>query len=87
MTRTALKLVWKLVAIEALALAQAADLRSDEGLMGGDYRKLHELVRSVSPALEADRPLADEIQRLTQLVQTEEAQQHCLRLDPAHRDD
>ena len=35
MTRTALPLMWKLVAIEALALAQAADARGCDQVLGG----------------------------------------------------
>src|SRR5262245_54858487 len=78
MTRAALPLLWKLVAIEALALTQAADLRGRPDVMGGDYRKLYELVRKVSPTLESDRPLADDIQRITALLQSEAAQAQCL---------
>src|SRR3989440_6565167 len=58
MTRAALPLLWKLVAIEAIALAQAADLREGKQVMGADYRKLHEVVRSVCPRMQDDRPLA-----------------------------
>jgi phenylalanine ammonia-lyase len=79
MTRTALPLMWKLVAVEALALAQAADYRGSASV-GGDYRKLYDLVRSVSPRLESDRPLTEDIQRVTTLLQSEEAQQQCLRI-------
>jgi len=79
MTRTALPLVWKLAAIEAIALAQAADLRGRKEVMGTDYDRLYDLVRSVSPPLESDRPLAEDIQRVTTLLQSEAAQQHCLR--------
>jgi histidine ammonia-lyase/phenylalanine ammonia-lyase len=78
MTRTALPLLWKIAAIEALALAQAADLHQRKDVMGGDYRKLYELVRGVSPTLETDRPLAEDIQRVTALLQSEPAQQQCL---------
>jgi histidine ammonia-lyase len=78
MTRTALPLVWKLVAIETLALAQAADARGKEKVLGGDYRKLYELVRGVSRALTGDRPLADDIRRVAELLQSEAAQQQCL---------
>jgi histidine ammonia-lyase len=78
MTRTALPMLWKLAAIEALALAQAADLHQRKDVMGGDYRKLYELVRGVSPTLETDRPLAEDIQRVTALLQSERAQQQCL---------
>ncbi len=82
MTRTALPLLWKILAIEAIALAQAADARGCEKVLGGDYRKLYELVRGVSPKLENDRPLNEDIQRVTALLQTEDAQQHCLRPEP-----
>jgi histidine ammonia-lyase len=78
MTRAVLPLLWKLVAIEAIALAQAADQHPQDEVMGGDYRKLHQLVRRVSPELQSDRPLAEDIERLAALLQTDEAQQHCL---------
>jgi phenylalanine ammonia-lyase len=78
MTRTALPLLWKLVAIEALALAQAADARGCDRVLGGDYRKLYELVRGCSPKLTGDRPLAADIAAVTALLQTEAAQAHCL---------
>jgi len=84
MTRTALPLVWKMAAIEALALAQAADARGGNGVMGGDFRKLYDVVRSVSATLDRDRPLAEDIQRVTELLQSDEAQGHCLALEPDH---
>jgi tyrosine ammonia-lyase len=79
MTRTAVSLLWKLVAIEAMALAQAADLRGPKGVMGGDFRKLYNLVRSVSPRIENDRPLDEEIRHLTALLQTAEARDECFK--------
>jgi histidine ammonia-lyase len=82
MTRTMLPLLWKILAIEAITVAQAADLRGCEKTLGGDYRKLHELVRGVSPELQSDRPLNEDIQRVTALLQSEEAQRHCLRPEP-----
>jgi len=81
MTRASLPLLWKLVAIEAIALAQSADARGREKVLGGDYRKLYDLVRGVSPMLGADRPLADDIQRVAALLQSEETQQECLAPD------
>ena len=78
MTRTALPLAWKILAIEALALVQAADLRGHKDVIGGDYRKLYQLVRGVSKMLEGDRPLYEDIERVTALLQSEEAQLHCL---------
>lgn len=79
MTRTTLPLVWKLMAIEAMALAQAADARGRDKVLGGDYRKLYELVRGVSPELKCDRPLAEDIGQVTALLQSEAAQQQCLK--------
>jgi histidine ammonia-lyase len=74
MTRTMLPLLWKILAIEAIVLAQAADARGKEKTLGGDYQKLYDLVRGVSPKLENDRPLNEDIQRMTAVLQTEAAQ-------------
>jgi histidine ammonia-lyase len=75
MTRQVLPLLWKLVSIEALALAQAADLRPGPALvMGADFQKLHDRVRSVSPKLIEDRPLFEDIDAVRQLLQREEVQ-------------
>jgi histidine ammonia-lyase len=79
MTRTVLPLVWKILAIEAIAVAQAADLRGREKVLGDDYRQLYELVRGVSQKLENDRPLYEDVQRVTTLLQSDVAQQRCLR--------
>jgi histidine ammonia-lyase len=79
LTRTALPLVWKLASIETVALAQATDLRGGQDTMGGDYRQLYQLVRNVSPTLQTDRPLAEDIQSVAALLQSEQAQLHCLR--------
>ena len=78
MTRAALALAWKILAIEALAVVQAADLHANKNVMGGEYRKLYDLVREVSPRLESDRPLTGDIQRVTALLQSESAQEQCL---------
>jgi histidine ammonia-lyase len=79
MTRAALGLLWKILALEAITVVQAADLRGREKALGGDYSKVYELVRGVSPKLESDRPLNEDIQGVTSLLQSEDAQQHCLR--------
>jgi len=81
MTRAVLPSLWKLVAIEAMAVAQSADLHPRKDVMGGDYRKLYDLVRSVSAPLHNDRPLAEEIRRVTELLQSEAAQKQCLEAD------
>lgn len=89
MTRSALPLLWKLTAIEALALAQAADLRKDEGkeVIGADYRKLYDLVRKVSPHVAKDRPLADDIGQVMSLLQSEDMQAECLGSKPTDEPD
>ena len=74
MTRAVLPLCWKILAIETLTLMQAADLRAPKKVMGGDYKKLHALVRNLSPKLDNDRPLAEDIQKVMALVQYEAAQ-------------
>lgn len=79
MTRTALPLLWKILAIEAITVVQAADLRGRDKVLGGDFKKLYELVRGVSPKLDSDRPLNEDIARVAALLQSETAQQHCLR--------
>ncbi len=74
MTRAVLPLCWKILAIEALALAQAADLRAPKKVMERDYQKLHELIRDLSPRLDNDRPLVGDIERVTLALQSEATQ-------------
>jgi histidine ammonia-lyase len=81
MTRAVLPLLWKLIAIEAMAMAQAADMHPRKDVMGGDFRKLYDLVRTVSASLQSDRPLADEIGQVMELLQSEAAQKQCLAAD------
>jgi len=87
MTRTALPLVWKLMAIEALVLCQAADARGVDKVLGGDYRRLYHSIRRLSPALTGDRPLTEDIAQVTAWLQSEAAQEHCLRFDTVHDED
>ena len=82
MTRKALPILWKLLAIEAIALAQAADLRDNSNVMGKDYLTFYKLIREVSPQLKEDRPLYEDIERVAILLQSEEAQKTCLRVRP-----
>ncbi len=62
-------IVWKLLGIQAMALVQAADLREDSNMMGRSYRQLYDLIRSVSPQLKQDRPLFEDIAKITALIQ------------------
>ena len=86
MTRTVLPLCWKIAAIQALALAQAADLRAPKTVMGRDFRKLHGLIRGVSAKLVNDRPLDDDIRRVNELLQSASAQKF-LGLDQSYEAD
>jgi histidine ammonia-lyase len=69
MTRAMLPKLWTLTALQALALAQAADLRAET--IGGDFQKLRRFVREVSPRLVNDRPLFEEIASLTRKLQSD----------------
>jgi tyrosine ammonia-lyase len=77
LTRDLTGKVWKLIAIQSLALAQAADLRGGD-LMGKDYAKLRQLIRGVSEKLSVDRPLFDDIVRVRELLETDDAQNQLL---------
>ncbi len=77
LTRDLLGKVWKITAIQALALAQTADLR-DGDMMGENYRALHRLVRSISEKLSTDRPLFEDIARVCDLLKSQEAQSALL---------
>lgn len=63
--------LWKLLALQALALAQAGDLRPD-GVMGTRFQVLHDLVRQHSARLVDDRPLADDIDALMRRMRSNE---------------
>ena len=71
MTRDLLGKAWKIAAIQALALVQAADLRHD-GVMGSSYKELHALIRSASTKLENDRPLFEDISNVRALLSSPE---------------
>ena len=77
--------LWTLVAVQALALAQAADLRGGD-VMGTDYRRLHDRVRGVSDRLAGDRPLDEDIARVRELLQRDEVQAELLAARPGHSD-
>ena len=82
MARDLVDKAWKLVAIQALAVVQAADLR-DPDTMGECYRGLHRLVRSTSEKLTNDRPLFEDIARVCELLKSPEAQASLLSKRPA----
>jgi tyrosine ammonia-lyase len=79
LTRQLTDKLWKILAVQSLALVQAADLRGHrKNVMGGDYRKLHKLVRGVSAQLTDDRPLFEDIARVAALLQSKTAQRTLL---------
>jgi histidine ammonia-lyase len=77
MTRDLTDKVWKLAAIQALALAQAADLRGGD-VMGEHYAQLRRIVRGVSEKLTTDRPLFEDIAAMRDLLESGEAQRRLL---------
>ncbi len=77
LTRDLLGKVWKIAAIQTLALAQTADLRDGE-MMGDQYQALHRLVRSTSDKVNSDRPLFEDIARVADLLRSSEAQARLL---------
>ena len=79
LTRQLTGKVWKILAVQSLALVQAADLRGrKQDVMGGDYKKLHKLIRGVSAQLTDDRPLFEDIARVAALLQSPTAQRALL---------
>jgi histidine ammonia-lyase len=80
MCRTVVELAWKILSVEALAVAQAADLRRRDGrdVLGTDFAAWHALIRGVSPALEEDRPLHEDLDRVARLLRSDEARSRCL---------
>jgi histidine ammonia-lyase len=77
LTRDLTAKIWKLASIQSLALAQAADLRGGD-LMGKDYATLRQLIRGVSEKLSLDRPLFDDIARVRELLESDDAQNQLL---------
>jgi histidine ammonia-lyase len=62
------KLLKPVIAITLLAAAQAIDLRGGSGKMAPLTRRLYDAIRSVSPFLDTDRPLDNDIERLGDLI-------------------
>ncbi len=77
MTRELTDKLWRLLAVQALALAQAADLR-DHDVMGEDYRSLHHQIRQISAHLTVDRPLFEDIAGVAAQLQEPGVQQRLL---------
>ena len=78
MTRATLPLLWKLLGIHGLALAQAADLRGETMSMSGGYAMLREEIRKISPRLVQDRPLQEDIEKASELFRSESFQEQAL---------
>lgn len=69
--REVVDLTQKATAVHLLILCQAADLRGAEKLAPGT-RRVYDAVRKVSPYVELDRELREDIARVTELVRTGE---------------
>jgi len=65
--RTVIALTQQVAAIHLLALSQAADLRGDD-VVNPAVRTARALVREVSPYVDVDRPMRDDIVRVAELV-------------------
>jgi histidine ammonia-lyase len=76
-TREQVEKVWTIIALQTLALVQAADQRGDN-VMGESYAQLHQLVRAVSERLAEDRPLVEDIARVRDLLRSSAAQDKLL---------
>jgi len=86
MTCQVLPKLWTLTAIEGLALAQAAEYR-DEGTMGEAYLNLYNEIRTISPKLDEDRPLFEDINAVSAMLQSGTVQNSLLLPRKALSDD
>lgn len=65
-------LIWKIMAIQSMALAQAFEIRNDERVAGETFKKFHQAIREVSPFLHEDRPMFEEIPAVLTLIQSKD---------------
>ncbi|MBL9137326.1 MAG: aromatic amino acid lyase [Verrucomicrobiales bacterium] len=72
MTRDLVAKTWKLVAIQSLALAQAADLRPED-FCGSRYAEFRRRIRGHSARLTVDRPLFEDLARVRDWLSSPEA--------------
>jgi len=77
-TREQAEHLWRILAIQALAVAQAADIRGP-GVFGRDSRAFHRMIRKVSAPLIADRPLFEDIGKVVALLQSADTRGRILR--------
>jgi len=63
-----LTLVWKVLAVQALSLVQACDLRGESLKAGEKFRMFYQRVRELSPELTKDRPLYKDIEKVINLL-------------------
>ena len=82
MTVKTTEILWKLIAVQSLALVQAADLRKDDTVMGESFKEFHKQIRSFSPHLKEDRPLFEEIKETISFLKSEDAQKTFLKDRP-----
>ena len=82
--RNLIGLLWELLAIDALALVQAMDLRMKEGISLEQFSEssqmIYQWVRMHSAFLEHDRPLSYDIRMLTLLFEEKTLEDGRLKL-------
>ena len=83
LTRQVLPKVWTLLAINTLALCQAAEFRDDKNIFTSSFKILYDKVRKISPPLVEDRPLYEDIAAVRELLSNEEVQRECFSKRPA----
>ena len=70
-TAQIIDLVYYIISIEALMMAQIVDLQQNIEDLPLPCQRLYQLVRSVTPKLQEDRPLSYEIEALTKVLKQE----------------
>jgi tyrosine ammonia-lyase len=71
-----LPLAWKICGVLGLCLAQAFEIRNDSAIDGPLFRDFLDNVRTLSPRLEEDRPLYEDIGALSAHLRSPDFQSH-----------
>ncbi len=71
-TSTMITLVWKVLAVQALSLAQAFDLRGESFSPGEKFKTFYQKIRALSPELKEDRPLYKDIEKVISLLKNDD---------------
>ena len=82
LTHAVVPKLWTLLAIQSMALVQAADFRNDEKIFASGFGPFYTKVREIFPKLVEDRPLYEEIAACAELLRNQAFQQQILPLRP-----